>query len=61
MSRRVEFKVMLLGGQKTGVSLGCAAAVSHGITPEGVPATAPRRSGAGAPARAGVPAALRLR
>jgi OmpA-OmpF porin, OOP family len=43
VNRRVEFKVMLRSGQETGVSVGCSAAESHGIKPDGVPASAPRQ------------------
>jgi OmpA-OmpF porin, OOP family len=41
-NRRVEFKVMRMGGKDTGVELGCAEASAKGLKPAGVPATAPK-------------------
>ncbi|WP_438030082.1 OmpA family protein [Sorangium sp. So ce233] len=41
-NRRVEIKIMRLEGKDTGVELACAAAVTKGLKPAGVPATAPK-------------------
>jgi len=40
-NRRVEFKIMKMGGKETGTPLGCDEAAAKGIKPAGVPATAP--------------------
>jgi outer membrane protein OmpA-like peptidoglycan-associated protein len=54
-NRRVEFKVMKMGGKETGIALGCEEAAKKGIKPAGVPATAPsgadRREACGREAR----------
>ncbi|WP_437338775.1 OmpA family protein [Sorangium sp. So ce394] len=49
-NRRVEIKIMRLDGKDTGVELACAAAVTKGLKPAGVPATAPKGAAAAAPA-----------
>ncbi|WP_437682504.1 OmpA family protein [Sorangium sp. So ce131] len=41
-NRRVEIKIMRFEGKDTGVELACAAAVTKGLKPAGVPATAPK-------------------
>ncbi|WP_233562632.1 OmpA family protein, partial [Sorangium cellulosum] len=41
-NRRVEIKIMRSEGKDTGVELACAAAVTKGLKPAGVPATAPK-------------------
>lgn len=41
-NRRVELKIMRFEGKDTGVELACAVAVSKGLKPAGVPATAPK-------------------
>ncbi|WP_437728493.1 OmpA family protein [Sorangium sp. So ce861] len=51
-NRRVEIKIMRLEGKDTGVELACAAAVTKGLKPAGVPATAPKGAAAAAPAKA---------
>ncbi|XXT24832.1 OmpA family protein [Sorangium sp. So ce429] len=41
-NRRVEIKIMRFEGKDTGVELACAAAITKGLKPAGVPATAPK-------------------
>ncbi|WP_437640694.1 OmpA family protein [Sorangium sp. So ce854] len=41
-NRRVELKIMRFEGKDTGVELACAAAITKGLKPAGVPATAPK-------------------
>ncbi|AGP36733.1 OmpA family protein [Sorangium cellulosum] len=48
-NRRVEIKIMRLEGKDTGVELACAAAITKGLKPAGVPATAPKGAAAAAP------------
>jgi outer membrane protein OmpA-like peptidoglycan-associated protein len=43
-NRRVEFKIMRIGGVETGVALGCELAAQRGIHTGGVPKTAPTQA-----------------
>ncbi len=43
-NRRVEFKIMRIGGVETGVALGCENATTHGIAATPVPKTAPTQA-----------------
>jgi outer membrane protein OmpA-like peptidoglycan-associated protein len=43
-NRRVEFKIMRIGGVETGVALGCESAAAKGISPLPVPKTAPTQA-----------------
>ncbi|WP_437563507.1 OmpA family protein [Sorangium sp. So ce542] len=52
-NRRVEIKIMRFEGKDTGVELACAAAITKGLKPAGVPATAPKGAAAAAPAPKG--------
>ncbi|WP_437321045.1 OmpA family protein [Sorangium sp. So ce385] len=52
-NRRVEIKIMRLEGKDTGVELACAAAITKGLKPAGVPATAPKGAAAAAAAPKG--------
>ncbi|XXX81743.1 OmpA family protein [Sorangium sp. So ce134] len=45
-NRRVEIKIMRFEGKDTGVELACAAAITKGLKPAGVPATAPKAAAA---------------